>query len=57
MECDKVRKEFPTIKFESCCEYCHKKDDNGYSYDLWFLAPDGKMKNVCCAIGRGLRNG
>jgi hypothetical protein len=55
MECDKVRKLFSDIKFEQCCESCHEDDDRGYGDDLWFLAPDGKIYHVCCAVSRGLK--
>ncbi len=56
MDCDKVRKEFPNIKFEPCCESCHEDEDMGYGEDLWFEDFNGKDRNVCCAVGRGFEH-
>jgi len=56
MDCDKVRKLFLEIEFESCCLSCHEDADIGFGDDLWFLAPDGNTYFVCCSIGRGLED-
>lgn len=52
MECEIVKKEFPNIKFEECCISCHEDSDMGYGDDLWFVDPNGKDRNVCCALYR-----
>jgi len=53
MECEKVKKEFPEVKFEPCCESCHEDDEMGYGNDLWFEV-NGIDRNICCAIYRSL---
>jgi len=55
MECEDVRKEFPDIKFEPCCDSCHEDEEMGHGYDLW-LQINGKDRHVCCAIMRSFDN-
>lgn len=52
MECENIKIEFPNYKYKSCCESCHEDDEMGYGEDLWFDDPNGKDRNVCCAIHR-----
>ena len=54
MECDDVKNEFPAFQFEPCCQSCHEDSEEGFGEDLYFLDPNGNMRHVCCAIGRGL---
>ena len=56
MECEKVRQEFPDIKFEPCCESCHEDEDMGFGEDLWYLDKWNKLRNICCAMARGFDN-
>jgi hypothetical protein len=54
MECEEVRKEHPLEYIEPCCISCHEDADEGYGEDLWFLDENGKLRFVCCSVGRFL---
>jgi len=55
MECKNIRKEFPKIEFEPCCESCHEDESMGYGNDLWFEDSNGKKRHMCCAMHRGFK--
>lgn len=54
MECEKVKKQYPAIKYELCCQSCHEDDDTGFGNDLWFEI-GGEERHVCCAVSMSFK--